>query len=246
VSIPEPTVAAVILSAGSSGRVGASLNKVYLPLAGRPVVAWSLTTLAGLPRLHRLLLVIRPEDRETAGAILDTELHGCPVGVELVDGGPTRHASEENALAHLAADIRNGLIDVVLIHDGARPLASSQLATSVVATAATYGGAVPGLPADDLVEVADDGSAHFLRPGHVRVETPQGFAARELLKAYEAAAVEGFTGTDTASCVERYTSVSVRYVPGESTNIKITYPQDLWIAEQLILRGHPPALLGGT
>jgi 2-C-methyl-D-erythritol 4-phosphate cytidylyltransferase len=239
-SIQEPTVAVVVLAAGSSGRVGASLNKVYLPLAGRPVVAWSMATLARLPRLHRMVLVVRPEDRATAAAIV--EWQHCPVPIELVDGGPTRHASEENGLRHLATDIRDGVIDVVLIHDGARPLGSWRLAMSVLRAAATYGGAVPGLPAEDVVEVADDG--HYLGSGHVRVSTPQGFAARALLKAYEAAAVEGFTGTDTSSCVERYTSLTVRYIRGEDSNIKITYPQDLWLAEQLLLQGQSPTSSG--
>jgi len=242
-SIQEPTVAVVVLAAGSSGRVGASVNKVYLPLAGRPVVAWSLATLAKLPKLHRLVLVVRPEDRATATAVVNAEPQDRSVPIELVDGGPTRHASEGHALSHLATDIREGVIDVVLVHDAARPLGSWHLAMSVLRAAARYGGAVPGLPVEDIVQVADDGSAHYLGTGHVRVATPQGFLAGPLLKAYETAAVEGFNGTDTSSCVERYTSVAVRCVRGEFSNIKITFPQDLWLAEQLLLHGQPPASL---
>jgi 2-C-methyl-D-erythritol 4-phosphate cytidylyltransferase len=234
-SAREPAVAVVVLAAGASGRVGGSVNKAYLTLGDRPVVAWSLATLARLPRLHRLLLVVRPEDRATATAVVDAELGNSPVPVELLDGGPTRHGSEEHAVRHLATDIRNGAVDVVLVHDAARPLASFPLAVSVLRTAAVFGAAVPGLPADDLIEAADD-AVHYLGPGHVRVQTPQGFAAGPLLQAYEAASVEGFTGTDTASCVERYTSVAVRVVRGESTNLKITYPRDLQLAEQVLLQ----------
>jgi 2-C-methyl-D-erythritol 4-phosphate cytidylyltransferase len=231
-----PALAAVVLAAGSGVRVGAAHNKIYLPLGPYRVVSWSLDTLRRLPRLRRLILVVRSEDRRMAEDILASELDGGGTAIQLVDGGATRHASEERALAYLAPDIRAGIVDVVLIHDAARPFCSLQLATAVVQAAAVHGGAIPGLPAKDVVEVADNDVAGYLDTRHVRVQTPQGFAARPLLAAYEAAVAAEFTGTDTSSCIERFGSIAVRYIAGEPTNIKITYPEDLLLAEQLLGR----------
>ncbi|MER6899963.1 2-C-methyl-D-erythritol 4-phosphate cytidylyltransferase, partial [Amycolatopsis sp. NPDC000740] len=73
-------------------------------------------------------------------------------------------------------------------------------------------------------------------PGAIRVQTPQGFRAQPLLAAYEQAAAEGFLGTDTASCMERFSALPVRWVPGSAENVKITYPHDLAVAERFLLR----------
>lgn len=227
--------AAVVLAGGSGTRFGHADNKVYLPLGGRRVITWSLRAVADLPGLVHLLLVARPADREVAAAALAAELPDLPV--DLVDGGPSRHDSEFNALRHLAPAIRCGEVDVVLIHDGARPLASPALARAVVEAAARHGGAVPGLPAPDLVEVDEHGTVQRrLDADHVRMQTPQAFAAAPLLTAYEAADRDGFGGTDTSSCVQHYRTAAVHWVPGEADNLKVTMPADLAAAEQIVRR----------
>ncbi len=122
----------------------------------------------------------------------------------------------------------------MLIHDGARPLVSAALVRSVLAAARADGGAVPGLPHDDLAVV--DGGGHLTGParaGLVSVQTPQGFRAAPLLAAYEAAARVGFSGTDTAACVERFADLPVVGVLGDPRNLKITYAHDLALAEVL-------------
>jgi 2-C-methyl-D-erythritol 4-phosphate cytidylyltransferase len=234
--VNEPRVAAVVLAGGSGVRAGAGRNKVYLPLAGRTIVARSLATMAELPGLGRLILVIRPEDSELAHDVVAAELRHPPVAVELVTGGSTRHASEEHALHHLADAIDAGSIDVVLIHDAARPLGSRQLAAEIACAAATHGGAVPGIAADDLVRVDAGGAVESSIQDCVRVQTPQAFAAAPLLAAYRAAAQIGFEGTDTSACMERFSSLRVQYVPGEDQNFKITHPGDLLLAEQFLRR----------
>ncbi len=227
--------AAVVLAGGSGTRFGHADNKVYLPLAGSRVITWSLRAMSGLTGLVRLLLVTRPADRDVAAAVLAADLP--ETAVELVDGGPTRHDSEYRALRHLAPAIAAGEIDVVLIHDGARPLASPDLAHAVVDAAARHGGAVPGLPAPDLVEVDEHGTVRRrLSADHVRMQTPQAFAAAPLLAAYEAAARDGFGGTDTAACVQHYRTAAVHWVPGEADNIKVTLPADLAAAEDILRR----------
>jgi 2-C-methyl-D-erythritol 4-phosphate cytidylyltransferase len=93
------THAGIVLAAGSGTRVGNSRSKVYLPLAGRRIVTWSLELFQKIPGIGRLVLVVRNDDQELAEEVLDRELPGVPV--DLVTGGETRHA-EYRALLHLA------------------------------------------------------------------------------------------------------------------------------------------------
>jgi 2-C-methyl-D-erythritol 4-phosphate cytidylyltransferase len=230
-----PRVAAVVLAGGSGSRMGGGRNKGYLPLGGGTAVGLSLATMAGLPGLRRLVLVVRVDDIELAKRTVESELPNPAVPVELVQGGHSRHSSEERALRHLAPAIENDEVNLVLIHDSARPLCSRALVTELVRTAAGYGGAVPGLPADDIAALDSRGQLTTLSARHVRVQTPQVFAAGPLLSAYERAAEAGFEGTDTSASVERFSSVRIQYVPGEERNFKITYPKDLYLANQLVL-----------
>jgi 2-C-methyl-D-erythritol 4-phosphate cytidylyltransferase len=225
-----------VLAGGSGLRVGGDRNKAYLSLGGRTAVGISLRTTAGVTRPRRLVLVVRADDVDLAERTLAAELPDPPVPVELVVGGASRHGSEERALRHLEPAIRAGELDLVLIHDAARPLCSPELVATLVRTAAGDGGAVPGLVVDDLAAVAADGTLVPLAGRHVRIQTPQVFAAGALLDAYRRAAEAGFDGTDTAACVERFSSLQVTYVPGEEQNFKITYPHDVALADELVRR----------
>jgi 2-C-methyl-D-erythritol 4-phosphate cytidylyltransferase len=226
--------AAVVLASGAGTRVGAGVNKVYLPLSGRRLLAWSLEAFGHAPGIGTLVLVIRPQDAGLATEVLES--YSGVVPVEIVHGGATRQASELQALRHLAERISSGLIDTVLLHDAARPLIGAALITAVLSAAREYGGAVPGLVADDVVAVTGDGAQldGTAPEGIVRVQTPQGFRAQPLLAAYEQADSEGFLGTDTASCMEKFSSLPVRWVPGNEENFKITYPHDLVVAERIL------------
>ena len=229
----ETTHAGIVLAAGSGTRVGNSRNKVYLPPAGRRIVTWSLEVFRKIPGIGRLVLVVRDDDRELATEVLDRELPGVPV--DLVTGGDTRHESEYRALLHLAGEIERGVIDVVLVHDAARPLAPVRIVEEVLATAMRTGSAIPALPCEDVVGVDEHGRmSHAGRSGMVRVQTPQAFRGGPLLSAYQAAASDGFTGTDTASCVERYEGLPVQVVSGDPRNIKVTYADDLFTAELIL------------
>jgi 2-C-methyl-D-erythritol 4-phosphate cytidylyltransferase len=225
VTSPTARAAVVLLAGGSGSRVGAEVNKVLLPLLDRPVLAWSVRTVAELAYVDRVVVVHRPEDLGAVRPLAPRAL--------LVEGGASRHGSEWNALQALAGDIEAGGVEVVVIHDTARPLAGTDLFTAVVATAAEHGGAVPVRDHAGLV-AATPGP----RPGAggrlVAVQTPQAFRAEELLDAYRAAHRDGFEGTDTAACVERYTDLEVRGVPSAATNLKITFPEDVALAERLL------------
>jgi len=230
--------AVVVVAAGAGTRMGAEVNKVLLPLAGRAVLAWSVATALGVPDVRRVVVVVRPgEEDEVAralGPVLPAADGGTTDGptpeVRLVAGGATRHDSEWAGLRALADDIRDGVVDVVAVHDGARPLAPTSLYVAVVAAARAHGGALPVVPAAGLLgpagPVVDAGA----------VQTPQSFRAADLLAAYTRAERDGFGGTDTASCLERYAGHSVRIVAVASTatNLKVTHPEDLGVAEALL------------
>lgn len=222
------STAIVLLAAGSGRRVGAEQNKVLLPLDGLPILAHSIRTVLELDDVHRIVVVVRPEDRAEVAEALAPHLGSHDLW--LVEGGAERHDSEARAIDALRAEIDAGEITVVAIHDAARPCASADLFRAVLAAATEYGAAVPAVRIGRLSNL--DGS--LAEPDLVSVQTPQAFRATDLAAAYSAAAVDGFVGTDTAASLERYAALTVRAVPGEPTNLKVTFPEDLALASELL------------
>jgi 2-C-methyl-D-erythritol 4-phosphate cytidylyltransferase len=221
------STAVVILAAGSGSRVGAEVNKVLLPLRGVPVLVWSVRDALALPDVRRLVLVVRPEDRAAVEAAVAPHLGDREVLV--VDGGATRHASEWAALRVLAPDVESGEVDVVVVHDGARPLAGRPLWEAMVGAAREVGGAIPVVTVSQLLR-----RDQRLVEGRVgAVQTPQAFRAGDVLAAYRAAAADGFEGTDTSACVAAYCDVEVAAVPGSPLNLKVTFPEDVALADEL-------------
>jgi 2-C-methyl-D-erythritol 4-phosphate cytidylyltransferase len=230
------SLAAVVLAGGSGTRLGAGRNKALLPLGGEPLLAHSVRRAASVSGISVVVVVVRPGDEEEAATALADlpaphESSGPPVLT--APGGSSRHRSELSALQLLRPRIENGEIDVVAIHDAARPLASPALWEAVVAAARTEGGALPVRPGAGVVSTAG-----FVGPPPgeqwTTVQTPQAFHAAPLLVAYLAAERDGFEGTDTAACVVAYTDLRVVAVPGEAANVKVTYPGDLPLAEALL------------
>lgn len=227
----------MVLAGGTGTRLGAEINKAFLPLAGRAIAGWSLTTMSTVEGIGPLVFVVRPEDRAHAEAVVD---RGLRRRVEVISGGSTRQESELLALRHLADRIDAGSVHTALIHDAARPLVSHGLIAAVLHAAVESGGAVPAIPVRDVAVLREDGT---LAPaqgdaaengGLLAVQTPQGFRADAILDAYEAAARDGFVGTDTQSCAEQYTDIATTWVRGEETNFKITYAQDLLLAQDVV------------
>ncbi len=224
----SPRTAAVLLAAGAGTRVGSELNKVLLPLDGIPILARSVRTVLDVSGVHRVVLVCRPEDGEAVREAVAPHLGAHDLWV--VDGGAQRHDSEWQALRALAADIERDELDVVAIHDAARPLATADLWRRTIDAASEHGGAIPVVAYPHLSH--RDGST--ATPGLVGVQTPQAFRAVELLEAHRRAAADGFVGTDTAACLERYADLSVVGVPSTSANLKVTFPEDVALAEALL------------
>lgn len=231
--------ALVLLAAGSGTRVGAATNKVLLPLHGSgdpstSALGHAVLTALAVDEVARIVLVAREGDEQEVAAAVVPLLGDREVA--LVVGGATRHASERAALDALRPDIESGHVDVVAIHDTARPLASADLFAQTIRAAREHGGAIPVTPLPQLVtrglrpalDPADGGTL-------VGVQTPQSFRAAQLLAAYDQAARDGFDGTDTAACLERYSpECRVVGVPGSPLNLKVTFAEDLPAAAALV------------
>lgn len=237
VPLPPPpadliTSAAIVLGAGSGSRVGAERNKVLLEVAGRPILAHSVRTALAVPGVVQVVLVVRPGEESEVSAALAPHL-GPDDEVLMVTGGATRHASETRALQALSASRTEAdpPLQVIAIHDGARPMASAALWESTIRAAAVSGGALPVREVTGLVRRIDASRVPVLGA----VQTPQAFRADVLVGAYRAAAAEGFEGTDTASCVERYSpDLRIAAVRGPEQNIKVTFPDDVALADRLL------------
>ena len=223
----------MLLAAGSGSRVGAGRNKVLLTVQGLPVLAHSLRTVGQVAGVTTLVVVARAGEEADVAALVDAH---ATVPWQIVTGGATRHASEWAALGSLADRIDADTVDVAAIHDSARPLADADLWQAVVTAADRHGGAIPARPQPGLLTRAADGHEVLDLVG---VQTPQAFRAGPLLAAYRQAAVDGFEGTDTAACVARYTDLAIAAVPAPATNLKVTFADDVALAERL-LSGRPP------
>lgn len=214
--------------------MGSDRNKVLLPVAGQPIIAWSLRAFTKHPAIDRVVLVCSSADRrELAEIISTTELRAT----ELIVGGQERADSERAALHYLRDQIDTGSVGVIAIHDGARPFISADLISRSLGALAQHSvvGAVPALSAPALL-VGRRESLGPLPPGEVvRVQTPQVFRARPLLRAYDTAATTGFVGTDTSSYIEQCESGSVQVVDGEEQNFKVTFMPDLARAQRLAI-----------
>ncbi|HUO45273.1 MAG TPA: IspD/TarI family cytidylyltransferase [Acidimicrobiia bacterium] len=225
--------AMIVLAGGSGSRVDSEVNKVFLPVADRPILGYPLASFDSAAVIDETILVVKGEDRSRALELVDQlKLRKLTA---VVTGGSTRQESELAGLEQLAPQVEAGTIDLIAIHDGARPFASLRLLDEIVATARRHGGAIPALPAEERMYLAVEGSAQPLpAAGMVRVQTPQAFWAQPLLDAYRQAAREGFHGVDTAETIERFTNLVVKTVPGDPRNIKITFVEDFFMAEDLV------------
>lgn len=227
-------VAAIVLAGGSGSRIQREVNKVYLPIGDRELLRYPLETVDRSPLVDRIVLVVRPEDEPVATRILADVAPVKPTSI--IHGGSSRHESEHAGLESLAGEISSEAVSLVAIHDGARPFMTLDLLEAILTTAHEHGGAIPGLPVEEPLYRIDGDTAHQLDPTTLRkVQTPQAFQARALLSAYRQASEAGFAGVDTAETVERFTDLEVVVVNGDPRNIKVTFIEDFFAAEDYVL-----------
>ncbi len=226
-------VAAIIAAAGLGRRMQQDTPKTYLYLAGKPILIHTLEVFEKVREVHEVLVVVHPEDLEFCQEeILDP--HPLKKVLRLVPGGKERQDSVYNALKVLKKEAEE--LEVILVHDGVRPLVAPLQVGQVVAAARRYGAAILGIPCQDTLkrvnpkrEVIDTVDRRELW----QVQTPQAFRAALLWQAYQDAMSRGFYATDEAALVEAL-GKPVVVVPGSSLNLKITTPDDLKLAEALL------------
>ena len=216
---PPRRVAALIVAAGRGARAGRDGPKQYEDLGGAPVLRRTVDAFHAHPGVTDVLCVIHANDEERFAR---------SVGGFFVHGGATRQASVRAGLETLADDPP----DAVLIHDGARPLVTSDEIGAVIERLATRDGAMCALPVADTLTREENACAGppIDREGLWRAQTPQGFRFNVILAAHRKAAAAGREVTDDASLLPG----RVALVPGSAQNIKLTYPEDFVLAERLL------------
>ncbi len=218
---------AVIVAAGSGKRMGKDIPKQFLTLGAKPILAYTLEAFyAAYPDIE-VILVIHPRFRKWGEDIAKSFENAA---ITIVEGGNSRFQSVKNGLSHVKEH------SVIFVHDGVRCLVTGQLIHHCYEQAIVKGSAIPAVAVTETVRLVDDAGHHMLDRNAVRlVQTPQTFLSTILLKAFELEEQESFT--DEASVVEA-SGEKVCLIEGEYTNVKITRPQDMAIAEEILrLRG---------
>ncbi len=215
--------AAIVVAAGAGKRFGEPKQFAYL--RGKPVLEWTLERFEAHPEVDAIALVLPDENDLKHYRMRYQKI------VDIVRGGARRQDSVWQGFRLLDA----AAPEVVLVHDGARPLVAAELIGRVIAAARADGAAVPVIGIEDTVKDVREGrvAGTVDRSFLARAQTPQGFRFEVLKRALEAARRDRIHGTDEAALAERL-GIPVTAVPGDPRNIKITTPVDITIAEALL------------
>lgn len=219
----------IVLAAGMGKRMQAGKNKVFIELNHVPIIIRTLQVFARDSYCKNIILPINPSDQLLFEQLLDQYSFDKPV--KIVMGGKERQNSVYNGLNHVSCSDE----EIVLIHDGARPFITQKQIHSLVLRAKEMGSAIPAVPVKDTVKRAKDGQVieTVERSSLWAIHTPQAFRMSIVKQAHEEAIKAGFLGTDDASLVEKM-GAAVSIVQGSYNNIKITTPEDLYIAEAIM------------
>ena len=217
-------------AAGLSRRMGGGTNKNFLEICGESVLLRTLKIFSKSPRVKNLIVAAAKNEIAGVEKILSAEKN--LKSWRIVEGGSERQYSIANCLKFVPSDA-----EIILVHDAARPLINLSVIEKVIDAAEKFGGAIAAVPAKNTVKFVD--AENFVkstppRSELVEVQTPQGFRKEILFRAYKKAEEENFLGTDDASLVERL-GEKIKIVEGDYKNIKITTPEDLKIAEAILM-----------
>ncbi len=219
---------AILVAAGAGERLGADRPKAFVGFGGEVLLTRSLQLLDDHAEVDRIVLVVSAGWEEAAETLVEQMVAGKVVSV--IAGGATRSESVAAGLAEVGDEA-----EMVLVHDAARPLATAELVSRVLAALADAAGAIPAVPLADTVKrvSGDRVTATLDRSELVGVQTPQAFRFGVLREAYDRPRAELEAATDCASLVEASGAV-VAWVQGERRNFKVTDPVDLALAETLL------------
>ena len=218
-------ISAIILAGGKGKRMRSAISKQFIDIKGKPIIYYT------LKKFSENIIVVLPEDEVKYFKENILKKYELRIN-KIVIGGKERQDSVYNALKSL----KNSSTDIVLIHDGARPFISERIINEGIKFAEIYGAAAPGVMPKDTIKVKNEKNFSVDTPNRanlVSIQTPQVFKFDEILECHEKIRYNGEKVTDDTMVVEKY-GYSVYLYDGEYTNIKVTTPEDLILAERLI------------
>ena len=225
---------AIVLAAGEGRRLGGDTPKTYLPIAGRPLLLRTLDRMFSASSVKAVVVVVAAEQKARCESLLSSDAALRDRRWLLQTGGATRQESARRGLEQVRTDAA-----IIIIHDAARPFVSAGLIDRCVEAAAEKQAVVVGLPVRDTIKSVSTDRCIQSTPERStlwEIQTPQVFKRELIIDAHERAAREGVQVTDDATVVERI-GTPVYVLEGERTNLKITLPEDVWLAETLIREG---------
>lgn len=215
---------AVIVAGGSGTRMGTAIPKQFLELQGKPIIWYTLNSFLQAFDDLEIVLVLPEHHLQTGLQVIQTTIDPRRIGVTA--GGETRFHSVRNGLNHIQQH------SIVFVHDGVRCLVTQDLIRRCYHQAIEFGNAIPAIAAVDSIRVETPTGNQLIDRNKVRIiQTPQTFYSDILKAAFEQEYDDSFT--DEASVVEKL-GVRIHLVEGEATNIKITRPIDILIAEKIV------------
>lgn len=223
-------VTAIIPAAGQGKRMAAGQNKQYLDLDSQPIIIHTLRIFQNHPMINQIILVVGEDEIEFCKKEIKDKYKIDKI-YDIISGGSERQYSVRNGLNILDKDT-----NIVIIHDGARPLITEEILTETIFKATEAGAVTVAVPVKDTIKVVDGKGFVVATPDRNtlwQIQTPQGFRKDIILSAHEFAENEDYLGTDDASLVERI-GRSVKVVYGSYENIKITTPEDLMLANEIL------------
>jgi 2-C-methyl-D-erythritol 4-phosphate cytidylyltransferase len=226
---------AIIVSAGKGQRFMEGRKKQFFLLADKPILTHTLDKFENCPLIDSILLVVGQEDMDYCLKEIIEKNRYRKIS-QIVPGGKRRQDSVKNGMDALSRDA-----NIVVIHDGVRPFVTREMIEDSIHSAQRFGAVVMAMPVKETIKMADaDGTVlkTLDRESLWQIQTPQTFQAHVIKEAYQKATENGFVGTDDASLVERL-GIKVHILPGSYTNIKITTPEDLILANLFLrMRAH--------
>jgi len=232
--------ATAIIAAGGAGlRMGSSLPKQFGLLAGIPILIHAIRAFCRVAAIDRIIVVAPGAHLDRTREILAR--FACDDRCTVIAGGWLRQDSVRIGLNEVGPDST-----LVAVHDGARPLVHPRQIERCLAAAAEHGAAILAVEVKDTLKAVDQAGTirHTVdRQGLWQAQTPQAFRTEILCQAFAAADRDGFTGTDEASLLE-HAGIPVRVVAGSETNLKVTRPGDLSMAEALLMHKQPAPTTG--
>lgn len=222
-------IGAIIVGAGTGNRMGLGYNKVLADLCGRPVIEWTVRNFIQSGLIDNLVLVINPNDQKEMKDIFSS--FKDLIDLKIVYGGETRQDSVYNGIKALSDDV-----EIVLIHDAARPFITKDIIERSILHARKYGAGCAGIQAKDTIKIVDRNNTIVSTPERNSLwhaQTPQAFKKDIISDAYEKASKRGLTATDDAGIAEE-AGYKVTMFEGSYKNIKLTSKEDLELGKYFL------------